>query len=208
MKNTKLNKFAKETIIHFGAFALVFSTSIGFAAPAPASKAIELLTKGGKVEFLAIGSPGFLKCRGKGAEPKGKVAIKDGKANGEISFDLKSLDTEIEKRNEHMRDKYLEVAKFPTAILRLKDVPVSQLPESGKTQELKLEGELELHGVKRSLPVGVKLNGTKATSEFKLKLSEYEIAIPNWLGVTVADEVTVTVETELLAQSDAAPGGK
>jgi polyisoprenoid-binding protein YceI len=149
----------------------------------------------GKVEFLAIGKPSFLKVKGLGTAPKGTLKIENGKATGEFTFDLSSLDTGIELRNEHMKDKYLEVAKFPTATVRFKDVTAAE-----GTQQ-KIPAELELHGVTRpiSLDAELKVQGEKrvAHATFKFKLTDFEVAIPEHLGIRIADEVTVTIESTL-----------
>ena len=84
------------------------------------------VVKKGDVKFTAVGKPGFLKIRGesKGQFPKGSIKIEKDSVTGEFDFDLKNLDTGIELRNTHMKDKYLEVAKFPSAKLVLKDFPL------------------------------------------------------------------------------------
>lgn len=149
----------------------------------------------GKVEFLAIGKPSFLKVKGLGTAPKGTLTIENGKATGEFTFDLASLDTGIELRNEHMKDKYLEVAKFPKATVRFKDVTAAE----GSKQQI--PAELELHGVTKpiSLDAELKASGEKkvAHATFKFKLTDFEIAIPEHLGIRIADEVTVTIESTL-----------
>src|SRR5262249_13868215 len=78
--------------------------------------------KGGTVEFLAIGKPSFIKIHGKGNSASGKLSVEAEKIKGDFAFDLSSLDTDIEKRNEHMKTKYLEVSKFPKATLELSSV--------------------------------------------------------------------------------------
>lgn len=169
------------------------------AAPQPAaiaSKAATLKVASGSVDFLAVGKPGFLKVKGKGAQPSGTLTFDGGKAKGEFTFDLTSLDTENETRNGHMKDKYLEVAKFPTATITFSDVAAKE--DSVSTT---IPAKLTLHGQTHAVDMKSELtktaDGRQAKGEFKFKLSEYGIDIPTHLTVTIADEVTVNINALL-----------
>lgn len=84
------------------------------------AKDLELLAQkdSGSVEFLAIGRPSAIKIRGKGTAPEGKVTLVSDKENriarGTLVFDMTSLDTGMDTRNEHMKEKYLETGKYLT----------------------------------------------------------------------------------------------
>src|ERR1700751_6375117 len=80
------------------------------------------LPVGGAVEFMAIGKPAFIKIHGTGAAAKGLFVVDGDKVAGQLDFELSSLNAGIETRNEHMKTKYLEVEKFPTATLALESV--------------------------------------------------------------------------------------
>ena len=187
-----------STLFSALAALLLLTTSVNALANAasPADSAAKSLAiKSGKVEFLAIGKPSFLKVRGIGTAPTGELKLSGSKASGEFTFDLSSLDTEIALRNEHMKDKYLEVGKFPKATIRFKDV---EAKEGAKST---IPAELELHGVKKTVSMDAELKpegeSKKATGTFKFKLTDFGIAIPSHLGITIADEVTVTIESVL-----------
>lgn len=184
----------------FSTLAALLLVTASMNAPASAaspadSTAKSLAIKSGKVEFLAIGKPSFLKVRGIGTAPTGELKLSGSKASGEFTFDLSSLDTEIALRNEHMKDKYLEVGKFPKATIRFKDVDAKEGTKST------IPAELELHGVKKEVSMDAELkpegDTKKATGTFKFKLTDFGIALPSHLGVTIADEVTVTIESVL-----------
>lgn len=167
------------------------------AAAAPVAAGKKMSAGTGKVEFLAIGSPSFLKVRGKSpAAPKGELTMNDDKASGEFTFDLTSLDTENEMRNDHMKNKYLQVAQFPTATIKFKDVDAK-----GDSVKATIPAELTLHGKTKPIQLVAELTKAGATAkakgEFKFKLSEYSIDIPKHMGITVADEVTVNIESDL-----------
>ena len=65
-----------------------------------------------KVEFLAIGKPSAIKIRGKGEKLESKLQLAGKTLTGQFVFDLTSLNTGIDTRDEHMKEKYLETGKF------------------------------------------------------------------------------------------------
>ena len=146
--------------------------------------------KASLVEFKARGKPAFISIDGKGHMLEGEMSIMNGLISGVIQFDLKSLDTGIELRDEHMKDKYLQVETHSMASLTLKDVKSSD-------GEFDFNGVMKLHGVERPVSGVAQLTEGKLVASLKLKLSDYEIAIPSFQGITVADEVTVKVNTQL-----------
>ena len=166
------------------------------AAKTDSAATVNLNAGNGKVQFEAVGRPAMVKIKGTGAGPQGNLTVLEGKVSGELKFALATLETGIDLRNEHMKEKYLEVKNYPEARLTLKDVP---LPEgytlaSPKSGEGAFTGTLELHGVKKDI------SGTFATTEknsveakFEIKISDFKIEIPSYLGVTVADTVKVQV---------------
>jgi polyisoprenoid-binding protein YceI len=170
--------------------------------PAPTTKQQTLKadkTKG-KVVFEAVGKPSFLKIKGEGIAPEGEVSIKD-KVTGKFTFKMSSLDTGIGLRNEHMKDKYLEVGKFPTAELKIEDVTKFD-PEKSEQKALPFEGTLTIHGVTKpiqgTVDVQKKGKGYSISAGFEAKITDYAIAIPSYAGITVADSVKVSVSSELL----------
>ncbi len=158
----------------------------------------------GHVSFLAIGSPSFLKIEGKGSGTEGTLEVTSGKAKGSFSFELASLDTGIDTRNEHMKEKYLKVSQNPKAVLKLEEIKTSKgsivIGEGLGSGQFK--GLLTLNGVTKA--VEGTLEGSKSekggenlNAKFSLKLTDYGIEIPSFAGITVADEVKLEVVTQL-----------
>lgn len=117
---------------------------------------------------------------------------------GELRLDLRTLDSGIGLRNDHMRDKYLEVGRgdgFATAVLtelRLAEADAASF--AGRTA---FTATLALHGVRK--PVAghaVVRRGAAAIgveAEFPVRLADFAIEKPRYLGVGVKDEVRVKV---------------
>jgi polyisoprenoid-binding protein YceI len=125
----------------------------------------------------------------------GDLAVGEGSqaVKGALTVDLQSLETGIGLRDKHLKTTYLEVEKGPEfSEARLQDIRVERL--KGKTT---FRGLLTLHGQQREVsgtadikPAG---NGYRMEATFPVKVSEFQIPEPTYLGVGVADEVTVRV---------------
>jgi polyisoprenoid-binding protein YceI len=126
----------------------------------------------------------------------GEVAIASQTASplrGELTVDLQKLETGIGLRDRHMKTNYLEVEKGQEfAAARLQDIRIERL--EGKTSfrgVLMLHGERkEIAGVAELKPNGV---GYKVDASFKMRMSDFQIPDPTYLGVGVKDEVQVRV---------------
>ncbi len=179
---------------------LIFLAIVFFAETNWASVKIDLTPESGKLEFLALGNPGFLKINGKGEGPEGTLEITDGKMSGEISIKLSSLDTGMGLRNKHMKEKYLESEKYPKAKLIIKDqaVPLGWSPQTATASSSQLQAELELHGVRKPVSVQYQIDeNANLKADFKIKITDYQVEIPSFMGVTVADNVEVKVVSQI-----------
>lgn len=162
-----------------------------------------LSAKGGSVEFLAIGKPSFIRIHGVGSSATGQIAVENEKAQGKFAFDLGSLNTGIETRNEHMKTKYLETPKYPKAELEVTGTSALKdwTPQNPKIAEAEFDGMLTLHGVTKPIKGNFSVSGSGAADiHFKVKLSDYAVSVPVFAGITVADEVEITVKIDKLEQ--------
>jgi polyisoprenoid-binding protein YceI len=166
--------------------------------------AMLLKATAGEVKFTAIGKPGFLKIRGEsvGKKPDGHIEFNNDSLTGEFTFDLKYLNTGIDLRDEHMKEKYLEVAKFPTAKLVIKAIPI-KAEDLDKNIRKDFSGSLTLHGTTKEISGTADYNGSakKINAQFKVELSDFGIAIPEHLGIKVSKTAEVEVSV-VLAQSE------
>jgi polyisoprenoid-binding protein YceI len=133
------------------------------------------------------------------------VASDNQSVKGALIVDLQTLQTGIGLRDKHLKANYLEVEKGPEfAAARLQDIRVERL--KGKTQ---FRGLLTLHGQKREVTgtADIKPNGSgyRMEATFPVKVADFQIPEPTYLGVGVADEVIVRVN--LHAQPGAAAIG-
>ncbi len=118
--------------------------------------------------------------------------------NGSLSVDLGSLDTGIGLRNEHLREKYLEVGKgegFDK--VTLSEIRLPDADGEGVQGTTPFTGSFRLHGTTRPVKGQAQIrregSGVRVEASFPVLLPEYGIEKPRYLGVGVKDEVQVKV---------------
>jgi polyisoprenoid-binding protein YceI len=116
-------------------------------------------------------------------------------ANLLLTVPLANLSTGIGLRDKHMKEKYLEVAKYPNAVLTVARIAL-KVPSSGEKVVTDAPGTLQLHGQLHPVTVHYEAKGdggSIATSgSVHVNMTDYGIQVPNYLGVTVKPEVDVT----------------
>jgi len=159
----------------------------------------------GNVGFLAIGKPSAIKIRGKGTAPKGAILVAGKDIQGEFTFDENSLDTGINLRDRHMKEKYLQTEKYPTAKFKITKLtlPAEFAATGFKAENIPVEGDLTLHGITKPVKgtATIACNSGVATGHiaFGTQITEYGIEIPSYMGVKVADHVDVDVDLQAKA---------
>jgi polyisoprenoid-binding protein YceI len=95
-----------------------------------------------------------------------------GTSSARLEVDLASLKTGIGLRDNHMRDQYLEVEKFPTAVFLLTEIKESggNSLEHNVPVDLTLIGDFTVHGVTRQVEVTAKAVYLKETDDTKARL--------------------------------------
>ena len=124
-------------------------------------------------------------------------------------MDLATIDTGIALRNQHLREKYLEVGKgsgFDKAVLS--EIQLTDAEGEAFEGRSRFGGTLLLHGVKRPVAgtADIRREGSvrRVRAEFPLELTEFGISPPEYLGVGVASKLLVKVQ--LAATPASAPG--
>src|SRR6185369_7631528 len=129
------------------------------------------------------------------------------KSKVEVSVDTASINTSVQKRDEHLRSAdFFDVAKYPTMTFVSKKVA-----KAGK-DKLKVTGNLTLHGVTKEVvldvegpsqdskdPWGNIRKGATATT--KISRKDYGLVWNKALetgGVAVGDEILITMEIEMI----------
>lgn len=129
------------------------------------------------------------------------------KAKGEIKVNLASLDTGINKRNEHMRG-VLNTDKNQYAIFKLKSIPknIKSFP-AYKTIRLPIVGDIVINGVSKPLNTNIELtympekdkeyragDWIRLQSSFDVKLSDHGIQAPGIVPMKLNNVVKINID--------------
>ncbi len=171
---------ASASALAASAILLGVSTS-GYAALTAASES--------KVSFVATG-PAGLAIEGTTTE----LTATEQNGNLVISVPLGNLTTGIGLRDKHMKEKYLEVPKFPNAVLTVARSAL-KIPAAGGQVESDVPGTLQLHGQTKPVTVHYQSKGEGAglptRGKFRVNMNDFGIQVPTYLGVTVKPDVDV-----------------
>ena len=117
---------------------------------------------------------------------------------GEISVDLATIDTGIGLRNQHLREKYLEISRgrgFDRAVLS--EIRLDQAEGEDFQGRTGFAARLLLHGVSRDVAGTGEIrregSETRVDASFPLTLTDFGIEPPQYMGVGVSNKVSVKV---------------
>lgn len=194
-------KFMKASVLILVLSLASFAQAANKAKPegsTPTAITLKSQPASGQVVFEAVGKPSFLKIKGQGEGPAGEVQLAP-QVQGNFKFKMDTLKTGIDLRDQHMKEKYLQVAQHPTAELKIEEV--QNFDPAKESQSLPFKGQLTIHGVQKPVAGTVDIaksdKSYKVKAAFETKISDYAIDIPSYSGIIVADAVKVSVETKL-----------
>jgi len=160
--------------------SVLLVSQIGFAQQGTAKAFVSLSPAG---DFV-----GTMKATGSATLAGSKVSAKN------IIVDMKSMTTGLDLRDDHAKNKYMEVSKYPEAVL------VEASGENGKGI-----GKLKFHGKENPVSGTYTIQGGKIlNAQFKIKMSDYGISDISYKGIGVEDEVKIEVQVPIAAAGAAA----
>jgi polyisoprenoid-binding protein YceI len=118
--------------------------------------------------------------------------------DGNLAVDLRTLDTGIGLRNQHLRENYFEVDKGPMYdTATLSEIDLKGLKPDAPQGKGSFTGSLTLHGVTKGVTGVVDVRqtvaGRRVKAFFPVNLSDYSIRAPRYLGIGVKNTVQVEV---------------
>lgn len=124
-----------------------------------------------------------------------ELLLKDDGKTVLATVPLARLTTGIALRDKHMREKYLEVARYPNAELSVERARLKP-PTSGPVSA-DAAGTMTIHGRSKRIVFHYSAKRAGATIQVtataRLDLRDYGIVVPSFLGVTVKPEIDLTV---------------
>jgi polyisoprenoid-binding protein YceI len=142
------------------------------------------------VGFQASG-PAGLKIEGTTTE----LTVSEASETIAIDVPLANLSSGIALRDRHMKEKYLEVPRYPSATLLVARSAL-RLPQPGGSVEGDAAATLKLHGQSHAVTVHYDARGDAAgfavRGKLRVNMNDYGITVPTYLGVTVKPDVDIT----------------
>jgi polyisoprenoid-binding protein YceI len=153
------------------------------------------------------------KVRGQFARWSGFIEREDGdpaRSTVNVTIDASSIQTGVEDRDAHLKSAdFFDVAKYP-------EIRFVSTSVEGEGQELRMKGELTMHGVTREVTLDVEDSGrtndpwgnTRAAFSAKTTVDRKDFGLTwNQLletgGVAVGEKVTIELEVEAVKQAAA-----
>jgi polyisoprenoid-binding protein YceI len=189
--------------------ALVFTLGILAAGAATRAGAADTYRiAGGDVAVvcpLTVGGSFEAKTKNLSGE-LGPASDQPGTVHGALRVDLQTLETGIGIRDRHMKDNYLEVEKGPDfSAAMFEDIRVDRL--DGRSV---FSGTLMLHGQRKPISGTAELQQrdgrVRVQAQFPMKISDFEIPTPKYLGVGVRDEIQIKVNLTAVPVAASAAG--
>ena len=140
----------------------------------------------------------------------GAVTIAGGAVTGaEVTVDMTRLRTDVEPRDGRMREEGLETDRFPTASFRLREpVPLGDVA-GARVVELRLPGDLTLHGVTRPLdfPVQARWDGDsiQVAGGARIRRADFDLEVPSLAGYRIEDTAVVELDLTLVRKGAGPP---
>lgn len=130
-------------------------------------------------------------------------------ATGKIEFAALNNAFVFEKAlmQEHFNENYMESSKFPKTVFKgvIQDISSVKFGTAG-TYKVNITGEMNMHGVTKTLTVPAELKvdakGLHGSAKFVVKCSDYDIKIPSVVKDNISNdiEITVSVDYNVLSQ--------
>jgi len=183
--------------LSFSAIAsLVLLTGLALSTPAWAGMT---LSGTPKLAFFAQGSPGFLDIEG----VTNTVQVADDGTSMTFTVPMSTVSTGIGLRDDHMKNEFVEVAKFPNAVLSIKDADISWPVNVGDATKGTAAATFTIHGVTNTTQVAYTAKksktGYRVTASFPFDIGQHGIRVPSYLGVTVAPAMRAEVTLDLVS---------
>jgi polyisoprenoid-binding protein YceI len=104
-----------------------------------------------------------------------------------------------------MRERYLETPKFGTASFKSVSVSGPASIAANQPADISVTGDITVHGVTKRMTISVRVvlipdGRIHATSNFKIHMPDFGIAVPHNILVTVNDEVPVRLDVWAVAK--------
>lgn len=163
----------------------------------PANAAVTVTGKP-KVSFFAEGSPGALDIEG----TTSAITVTDDGTRISFAVPVLSVATGIPVRDDHMWNEFLQAAQFPNLSLSFARADIAWPTTLGQEAKGTLHAAFTAHGVEAPVDVSYAVKrsktGYRVIASFKFVVTNYNISIPSYVGVTVDPAMYAEVNLDLV----------
>ncbi|AHW64208.1 Hypothetical protein CGLY_08815 [Corynebacterium glyciniphilum AJ 3170] len=134
---------------------------------------------------------------GRTSEVSGDLVVaNDVLEEGKVTVDVASIESDIEKRDIHVRDNILHTDQYPEATFTISDpVDLSSLPEDGSVDTVTINGELTMHGKTNDVTAELTVLRTGENvivqGQVPVEREAFGIVTPEFVASQIAEEGTV-----------------
>jgi len=119
----------------------------------------------------------------------------------QVTVDMRQLRTDVDSRDERMREDGLQTLQFPTATFSLtRPVPLGVV-SGGRVVDLRLAGDLTLHGVTRPVvfPLQARWDGAsiQVAGSMPIRRADFGLEVPSLVGFRLEEQGVVELELTL-----------
>ncbi len=152
-----------------------------------------------KIEFTSTAPLETIK--GAASKLTGNVEIDTGNlaaTKGSVELDVKSIKTNLELRDDHLAGPdWLDAAKHPKIKFEIGKVEGPAALKAGEAVDVKIHGNLSMHGVTRDEVATAKVRltdkGVSVKADFKVSLPNYKVSVPSVVRLKVNDTIDLKV---------------
>ncbi len=170
----------------------ILAATLAFLGAAPAARAADWVSTQGEVTYHLVHK--LHHVDGTSTKVQAIARIDDAGLKVEARAAVASFDSGNANRDAHMLE-VVDAAKYPLVVVK-GVAPGFVVPASGKA-DVRLRGEVDLHGVKTPVPIEAQVEHAPdgrvtVTFELATKLTAHDIQRPSLLFVPVDDDLGVT----------------
>ena len=177
--------------------------SVAAAASTEAKESPSMPLKNGKVEFFALGKPSMLKIHGASDKITGSMHKVSGGYQGKFTVPNDSFETGMGVRDTHLKEKIFESSKYPTSELVIDSLKIPE-GKTGVMEQIPFSGTFKFHGVEKKVDGKADLiqsdKSLNFIAKFTVNLTDYQITPPEFMGMTIQNEVKIESKGDIVGQ--------
>ncbi|MBK6911946.1 MAG: YceI family protein [bacterium] len=189
-------------------FALIATLLVLSSSSIAENTDFSLQTTGAKQVVQFVSDAPLERIVGRADGISGKISLNlsnltDGAA-GTVTVDLKTLDTGLSLRNQHMRENHLHTAEHPDAVFTVTSIASADPSDisGGGVAATLVRGQLDLHGVKQEYEILGSLSFDKTDGTLRaqyiwpVQLKDHQIPRPAFLFMKLSDTQEITIDLQ------------